>query len=99
MRVDDVVIPLGVRCQQLHDPGRERAELPRQILLGEPVEGACHDVPHEDSRHHLDHRREGALGGTRENLDLNAESHQLLGHLDDVDVEPTGIPSAGPFQR
>jgi hypothetical protein len=76
--VHDVVPARLVRGLGPQHAGGQRAQLGRQVLLGEPLEGAGGDVPDGDAGGELDDRREVAGGGPGEDLDRDAEAASRL---------------------
>ena len=80
--VHDVVPALVVARLGPQHLAREHAQLPRQLGLGQALEGTRVDVVHRDAGERLDGRRQ--LGGGRAGVDLDGQvaGGQPLGELD-----------------
>ncbi len=99
VRVDEVVVALGGVGGRAHDAGGKGAQLARQVLLAEPLVRPRRDVAHEHPGRQLDHRVEVGRRRAGEDLHLDAAPGELAGHLDDIDVQATGISRAGLLER
>jgi hypothetical protein len=89
--VDQLVPPRGIgRLGAQHASG-ERAQLGRQVLLGETLERPGDDVPHQNPGGHLDDGWLVPAGGPREDFNLDPGLGQPPGDLDDVDVHASGV--------
>ena len=91
----DQVVPAGRAGRlQPHQPGGEGAQLRRQVLLGQALEGPRGHVPDGDAGGQLDGRRQVRAGGPGDQVDLHAQGGQAAGQLDHVDVHAARVPGA-----
>jgi hypothetical protein len=89
------VVPAGRPGRlQPHQAGREGAQLGRQVLLGQPLEGASRHVPDRHARRQLDGGRQVRAGRPGDHVDLHAQRGQAAGQLDDVHVHAAGVAGA-----
>jgi len=99
MRVDDVV-PAGLVDRfGAQDGAGERAQLRRELVLRQALVRAGGNVADHHAGQQLDAGRQRGRGRPGEHVDLDAQSGQLFGQLDDVHVHAAGVAGSGLVER
>ena len=99
VRVHDVVVAGLVGGLGAQHPGRERAQLRRQVMLVETLERAGDHVAHQHAGRHPHRRRVGRRRRAGEDLDLDAAAGHVQRRLQDVDVHAAGVSGTRLRQR
>lgn len=99
VRMYDVVVARIVAGLGAQHPGGERAQLGRQVVFVQALERAGDHVAHRHPRRDGDHRCVRRAGGPGEDVDRDTAARQMQGTLQDVDVQPAGVPVARLSQR